>query len=80
MLQLDVLLQFGCCACGGKMGVTLRCEGDGLAEGKDVHALVAVPCPSCHQINQVIFRPGNGRVIDVMREVRVCRLPEPSLN
>ena len=79
MLNLDVLLDFCCCTCGGPMTVTLRCEGEGLAEG-NARALVKVSCPSCRCANQVIFAPESGEVIDVMREVRVYRLPIPSMN
>lgn len=80
MVELEVRLRFGCCACGGAMGVTLKCKGEGLTQGREVNALVKVPCPTCHQTNQVIFRPENGQVIDVMRELRVYRLPQPSIN
>ena len=79
MLDLEVLLEFRCCACGSPIKVTLRCEGEGLAED-DAKALAKVPCPSCHRANQVIFEPESGRVIDVMREIRICRMPEFSLN
>lgn len=80
MVELEVLLEFRCCVCSGTMGVTLRCKGEGLTQGKNANALVTIPCPTCHQTNQVIFRPDDGRVIDVMREVRICRLPQPSRN
>jgi len=79
MTDLEVRLDFGCCLCGGLMTVTLRCAGDGLTE-EGALALASVPCPRCRQANQVIFAPESGAVIDVMREVRICRNPEPSLN
>lgn len=80
MLELEVLLQFSCCVCGGAMGVTLKCEGKGLTQGDRPKALVKVPCPACQQANQVIFTPDDATVIDVMREIRYYRIPVPSLN
>jgi hypothetical protein len=79
MLKLQVLLGLDCCVCGSPMTATLECEGDGLNQG-DAKALVKLPCPHCHQTNQVIFVPDTGEVIDVMREFRMFRIPEPSLN
>ena len=79
MTDLEVRLEFGCCRCGSPMNVTLRCAGDGLTD-RGARALASVPCPGCRQTNQVIFAPESGAVIDVMREVRICRNPEPSLN
>jgi hypothetical protein len=79
MVELEVLVRFCCCRCSSPVRVTLRCEGEGLGQGK-VNALVKVPCPSCHQTNQVIFTPDDGRVIDVMSELRLYRMPVPSLN
>ncbi len=80
MLDLQVLLQIACCRCNGSMEATLKCEGEGLGDGADVNALVSLSCPACQQVNQVIFRPEDGRVIDVMSELRIFRIPEPSLN
>jgi hypothetical protein len=79
MTDLEVRLDFGCCGCGSPMTVTLRCAGEGLTES-GAKALVPVACPGCRQDNQVIFAPESGQVIDVMREMRICRNPEPSLN
>jgi len=80
MVELEVLLRFRCCRCSSPVTVTLRCEGEGLSQGAKVNALVKVPCPSCHQTNQVIFTPDDGNVIDVMGELRIYRMPQPSLN
>ena len=81
MTDLEVRLEFGCCRCGCPMNVTLRCAGDGAPTDSGARALASVPCPGCRQANQVIFAPESGAVIDVMlREVRICRNPEPSLN
>ena len=59
MLELEVMLDWACCVCGSPMGATLKCEGEGWRD-KDAKALVKVPCPSCHQNNQVIFTPDDG--------------------
>jgi len=79
MIALLVELVFTCCKCGNEVGVKLKCEGKGLAEGGDQIAAVMVPCPHCHSINQVLFEPSG-----TVRAVRPCRAtcgtPAPSLN
>jgi len=86
MLETEVMLDWDCCVCGSPMGATLKCEGAGLAQ-KDAKALVKVPCPICHQNNQVIFTPDDGTLEDVFPDddfptdgpVRY-KIPEPSYN
>ena len=39
----------------------LKCTGDGLATGGQDVATVNVPCPTCGQVNQLVFEP-NGTV------------------
>jgi hypothetical protein len=81
MLEVECMLDWQCCACGSPMGATLKCEGYGLAD-KDAKALVKVPCPSCHQNNQVIFSPDDGEIVDVFHEAELVRwrMPVPSYN
>jgi hypothetical protein len=79
MLELEVVLDFRCCLCGHDMGVTLKCEGKGLAAGLDTIAAIKVPCPTCHKFNQIFFTPG-GTLHHVAPAERKSRIPEPSLN
>ena len=81
MLELEVMLDWTCCMCGSPMGATLKCEGAGLAQ-KDAKALVKVPCPICHQNNQVIFTPEDGTLDDVFPDEGPVRykIPVPSYN
>jgi len=78
MMQVKLALDFTCCACDCFMGVTLQCEGKGLAQENAV-AAVRVPCPTCGAVNQVLFEP-NGRLRAVDPCSIVCLVPEPSLN
>jgi hypothetical protein len=78
MLALEVRLDFSCCLCGHAVGVTLRCEGQGLT-GNPL-AAVKVPCPTCNGINQVFFTPEDGRLHRVLRERLYGQIPEPSWN
>jgi phage FluMu protein Com len=64
--------------CRKAVGVTLRCEGAGLASDNPV-ASVKVPCPTCGGINQVFFSP-DGTLLRVERERLRWRLPEPCPN
>jgi hypothetical protein len=79
MLELMVDLDFTCCACGGTMGVTLKCAGKGLSGGAHKVAAVKVPCPACDKTNQVYFEP-SGTIHAVTPFERSWRFPEPSLN
>jgi phage FluMu protein Com len=78
MLELEVILEFACGSCGHDMGVTLRCAGQGLAAGYNGLASIKVPCPTCHNINQVMFEPASGALRRVCLDA--CLVPEPSLN
>jgi phage FluMu protein Com len=78
LLALHVNLDFACCICGHLVGVTLRCEGTGLASRNPV-ASVKVPCPTCAGINQIFFSPG-GTLHRVEREQVRYRMPEPCTN
>ena len=79
MLALEVLLDVACCACGQRMAVTVRCEGDGLMD-ETTRSLLHIACTLCNQVNHAIFSPDTGEVIEVMDELRIIRRPEPSLN
>jgi hypothetical protein len=80
MMELQLSLDFDCCACDDPVTVTVHCTGKGLTdEHKGVVASVNIPCPACGQSNQVYFEKC-GKV----REVRPCYsprpLPTPSVN
>lgn len=77
MLELDVVLDFACCYCGHDMGVTLKCEGKGLADNLDIVIDIKVPCLTCGNENKVYFSPSGTLhyVAPVKRKV-----PEPSCN
>lgn len=79
MTELEVILDFKCCYCRHDLGVTLRCEGKGLEDEDNGFAFVSVPCPTCHSINQVYFRP-NGEVARVMPYREARAVPVPCLN
>ena len=64
MTELMVCLDFACVTCESTFGVTVQCEGPNLGATGRVVASVAVPCPHCHQVNEVVFEP-NGTVLDV---------------
>ncbi len=78
MRPLHVDLDFACCACGRTVGVTVRCEGIGLASPNPV-AAVKVPCPHCGGNNQVIFAT-DGTLHQVGRDRTSCRTPAPCMN
>lgn len=79
MLELQVVLDFECCACGNTVGVTLKCEGEGLSGGLRSVAAVKIPCPTCGVVNQLYFEP-NGTVRDVVPCESPRRRLVPSLN
>ena len=81
MLQLEVSLDWECCECGRPLGATLRCEGEGLAD-KYAKAFVKIPCPRCHEVNQVVFSPDEGEIYEVFPEGDLIRwrIPVPSYN
>jgi len=79
MMELKVMLDFDCCSCGHQVGVTLKCEGKGLADGPRAVASVNVPCPTCGTINQLVFKPSGS--VQAVLPYRVPRqMPVPSLN
>jgi hypothetical protein len=78
MLALEVRFDFSCCLCGHAVGVTLRCEGHGLAENP--RTAVKVPCPTCGENNLIEFTPEDGRLHRVTRERFYWNIPEPSRN
>jgi len=77
MLALEVRLDFSCCVCGRAVGVTLRCEGKGLADNP--LTAVPIPCPTCGSNNQIHFTP-DGTLHRVTRVRRFGTVPEPSRN
>jgi len=79
MMELQVILDFACCACGEAMSVTVKCSGKGLTEGSRTVAAVNVPCPSCSSVNQLYFEP-NGTIHDVVPYQSPRGVPEPSVN
>jgi len=80
MKELTATLEFACCGCEETVRVTVHCSGPDLRRGK-VRSLasVNVPCPTCGQINQLVFEPG-GQVRSVRPYTCFRVLPEPSLN
>jgi hypothetical protein len=78
MLALEVRLDFACCLCRHAVGVTLRCEGQGVADNP--LTMVKVPCPTCGENNVIQFTPEDGRLHQVTRERVYCHIPEPSTN
>jgi hypothetical protein len=79
MMELKVSLDFECSNCDGAVGVTLMCEGKGLAAGLRTVAAVKVRCPACGIVNQLFFEP-SGRVRAVSPLAGLRPLPEPPLN
>ncbi len=81
MLELEVVLDFACCHCDQQLGVTLKCEGEGLAD-KDASAAFPMTCPFCNQKNDVVFVPDTSEVLYVWPDLETVRfmIPEPSLN
>lgn len=81
MLELEVVLEFACCACGNSMGLTLKCAGKSLGAGINKAASVKVPCPNCQAINQVVFTPEDGSLVYVEAADKPrYLLPVPSIN
>ncbi len=79
MLELELTLDFACCACGQSVSVLVKCAGKGLAAGPRVVAAVSVPCPGCGVVNRLTFEP-NGTVRSVTPYADPRALPEPSVN
>jgi len=79
-MDLNVTLEFACCGCEQGVTVKVRCQGEALTQGGgSALAAVNVPCPTCGQINKLVFDP-RGQV----RSVRPCpsirSFAEPCLN
>ena len=79
VLELELIVDFTCCACNEFVSVRLRCEGNGLAAGERAVAAVNVPCPHCASVNRLYFRP-NGMVVDVVPYREHYPIPGPSVN
>ena len=79
MMELNVSLDFACCNCKQSVGVTLKCEGKGLAAGLLTVASVNVPCPTCGAVNLLYFEP-SGTVHAVSPYKGPRHVPEPSIN
>jgi hypothetical protein len=79
MTELNVTLEFACCACEQSVGVTVQCSGKGLFQAGGALAAVNVPCPTCGQINQLFFEP-SGRIRSVRPYTCFRLVPEPSVN
>jgi hypothetical protein len=78
-MEQIVSLDFACCHCAEPVGVTVKCAGEGLANGTRAVAAVNVPCPTCGAVNQLCFEP-NGTVRGVAPYRGSRQVPEPSLN
>jgi len=82
MMELTVTLDFACFDCENSVQVTVQCRGEGLLCQQQVEgalATVNIPCPTCGQINQLLFEP-SGQIRSV-RPYRCFRVvPEPSVN
>ena len=81
MLDLEVILEFDCCECGDSMGLTVKCTGKFLGADQNGASLVKVFCPNCQGINQVIFTPDDGALLQVLAADKPrYMMPKPSLN
>jgi hypothetical protein len=79
MLELELVLDFACCACRESVRVRVKCSGKGLAAGPGAVAAVNVPCPDCGLVNRLLFEP-SGTVRAVKPYTGPRSLPEPSVN
>jgi hypothetical protein len=79
MMELQVSLDFACCACGENVGVTVQCSGQGLVPGARVLASVCVPCPGCGAVNRLEFEP-SGTLHAVRPHYTQRPYLEPSIN
>ncbi len=79
MTELQVTLEFACCACEQAVHVTVKCAAKGLAETSQAVATVHVPCPHCGDVNDLMFEP-NGRVRNVALHRSPLQLLVPSVN
>ena len=80
-MELQLTLTFACCRCPGSITATLVCKGAALQESAEERvAAVNIPCPSCHQVCQLLFDPLKGTVREVRPYVPAQPIPEPSRN
>ena len=80
MQKLTASLEFACCGCPQAVRVTVQCSGPNLGRmGGTTLASVRIPCPTCGQVNQLVFEPC-GRVRSVRPYTSFRVVPEPSLN
>lgn len=80
MTKQTSTLEFACCSCPEEVRVTVRCSGgrEG-ADGACRLARVNVACPTCGEVNQLLFEPG-GSVRSVRPFSPFGAYHEPSLN
>jgi hypothetical protein len=79
MSETRVSLEFACCGCEQTVGVTVQLSGKALpCAGPRGAARVNVPCPTCGEINQVVFEPDGA--VQCVRPYAGFRVPAPSLN
>ena len=80
MQKLTSTLEFACQGCPQAVRVTVRCSGPDLGRmGGTTLASVRIPCPTCGQVNQLVFEP-RGQVRSVRPYTSFRVVPEPSLN
>jgi sarcosine oxidase delta subunit len=80
MMELNVTLDFFCCWCEQPVRVTVQCKGDGLGhEAQGAVSAVNVPCPTCGQVNRLLFEP-SGQVRSVRPYTCFRLVPGPSVN
>ena len=80
MQKLTSTLEFACCSCPQTVRVTVQCSGPDLGRfGGTSLASVKIPCPTCGQVNQLVFEPC-GQVRSVRPYTCFRVVPEPSLN
>jgi phage terminase large subunit GpA-like protein len=79
MMEVHVRLEFTCVGCKQCVGVTVQCQGDDLPRAGDKGMRVSVPCPTCSQVNRLVFGQ-NGQVHSVQSSPSIRSFVEPSLN
>jgi phage FluMu protein Com len=80
IMELTLTLEFCCYNCKTAVSATVHCSGKGLSgDQAQSIAQVGIPCPDCHDINQVYFKP-TGEVHTVQPLPMLRRLLEPSVN
>lgn len=80
-MEIQLTLRFACCFCGHDITATLACKGAGLHEATDERvAAVALPCPTCDDVCQLLFDPRHGKVREVRAWHAAQPIPEPSIN